>query len=82
MSSTGPETETHVWPGLSPYRFPVGPAAPVSDIPQVVLNLFLIVTASSWAYGSLDERIPFISESGIPSRIFLDWWVYNTPPPR
>ncbi len=31
----GPETARHVWPDLSPYRFPPGPDAPVSANPQV-----------------------------------------------
>lgn len=49
---------THVWPAASPYALPVGPAAPVSLSPQVVLSSFLLVLASSAAYGSLADRIP------------------------
>ena len=37
---------THVWPAASPYALPVGPAAPVSERPHVVLSSFLLVLAS------------------------------------
>jgi hypothetical protein len=39
------DTATHVWPAASPYPFPVGPAAPVSLSPQVVLSFSLDVFA-------------------------------------
>jgi len=43
------DTATHVWPASSPYAFPVGPAAPVSLSPHVVLKRFLLVFARSAA---------------------------------
>ena len=43
------DTATHVWPAVSPYAFPVGPAAPVSLSPHVVLSSFLLVFARSAA---------------------------------
>ncbi len=40
------ETARQVWPAESPYAFPVGPDAPVSDMPQVVLSSSRLVLAS------------------------------------
>ena len=48
---------THVWPAALPYALPVGPAAPVSLSPQVVLSRFLLVSARRAAYGSLADRM-------------------------
>ena len=43
------DTATHVCPAASPYAFPVGPAAPVSLSPHVVLSSFRLVFARSAA---------------------------------
>ena len=43
------DTATHVCPASSPYAFPVGPAAPVSLSPHVVLSSCLLVFARSAA---------------------------------
>jgi len=43
------EIAMQVWPAASPYPLPVGPAAPVSLSPQVVLSSVLLVFARSAA---------------------------------
>ena len=68
--SLGPDTPTQEWPAESPYRFPVGPAAPVSDIPQVVLNTSFTLRALRRQYDSVEDRNPSISSSETPRNPF------------
>jgi len=65
-SVVGPTTATQVWPGASPYGFPVGPDAPVSLIPHVVFRSSRLVFARRAAYGSLADRIPGWLSKSIP----------------
>ena len=60
------EIAMQVCPAASPYPLPVGPAAPVSLSPHVVLSSVLLVFARSAAYGSDAERIPWWSSKLMP----------------
>ena len=44
----GPETAKHECPALSPYRLPLGPAAPVSLNPQIVSSRTLTNQREAW----------------------------------
>src|SRR5262245_39241582 len=78
--SIGPAIAIQLCPGGSPYRLPVGPLAPISEMLQVVEKRSLAARARIKAACSVTDFIPAKAESGTSRKAFRAFSVYTTPP--